>query len=300
VTAGESVFVLVNPVAGRGRGAKVAEALLAALDGHPELAHAWTSSPGDESRLAEEAIGRGVRTVVAVGGDGTWGNVADAIVRSGAPVRMGLVPAGTGSDFAKSVGIPPHDLAACAAIIRAGRGRLVDVGRIEQKCFLNVAGFGYDVAVIEHTWRVQRLKGRFLYLYCALQQLHRFRGFPVEIEADGQPWGRHDLLMLMIANGRIFGGTFAIAPDADVGDGALDLSAFHNMTTLRRLGVLLRILRGTHAAHPAVSTLRASRLRLRFAEPPAYETDGDCNRAASAEVEVACLPRALEILVPPA
>lgn len=277
----------------------MARPILAALDGTPGLEHGITSAPRDEARLAEDAIRRGFRTLVAVGGDGTWGNVADAIVRSRLPVRLGLVPAGTGSDFAKSVGIPSADPAACAAILRAGGVRRVDVGRIESKCFLNVAGFGYDVAVIEHSWRVRRLKGRFLYLYCALQQLHRFKGFPVELEIDGRPAGRHDLLMLMIANGRIFGGTFKIAPDAEVQDGQLDASAFHNMSTLRRIGVLGRILKGTHARHTAVSAIRGAHFRLRFSEPPAYETDGDCNRAASAEIEVACLPGAIEILAPP-
>ena len=84
----------------------MARPILAALDGTPGLEHGITSAPKDEARLAEDAIRRGFRTLVAVGGDGTWGNVADAIVRSGLPVRLGLVPAGTGSDFAKSVGIP--------------------------------------------------------------------------------------------------------------------------------------------------------------------------------------------------
>jgi diacylglycerol kinase (ATP) len=260
--------------------------------------HGLTARAGDEPRLVGEALANGIRSIVAVGGDGTWGNVADAMLKSGAPARLGLVPAGTGCDFAKSIGIPQRDVVACARIVREGRTRRVDVGRIEGRHFLNVAGFGFDIAVIEDSWRVRWLSGGALYVYCALRQLYAFPGFAVELAQDGRPPAGHELMMLVFANGRVFGGGFQIAPAADVADGQLDMALFGNLRPARRLPLMVQLLRGTHEAAPEVRTARGRSWRLRFAAPPAYETDGEWNQARSCELTVEALPAALEVLAP--
>jgi len=172
------------------------------------------------------------------------------------------------------------------------------VGRIEDKHFLNIAGFGYDVAVIEHSWSVGYLEGAPLYLYCAIRQLRSFEGFFVEVEADGNPLGRLDLLMLIVANARVFGGGFRIAPRADLQDGRLDAMAFGNMGFWARARVIQRLLAGTHEADRHVRSALARSFRLRFETPPAYETDGEWNRAKTADVRLETLPSALSVLVP--
>jgi diacylglycerol kinase (ATP) len=297
---GEPVYVVFNPQSGKGRGAGLVAPFLAALReaGVARVEHALTARAGDEQSLTEAALGQGFRRVVAVGGDGTWSNVGNAILRSGHPAQLGLVPGGTGCDLAKSLGIPPHDLAACARIVATGRARTIDVGRIEDRYFLNVAGFGFDIAVIEHTWRVRWLGGHLLYLYCALSQLFAFPGFPVHVQANGGPPVRHDLLMLVIANARVFGGGFQIAPEADLGDGRLDAVSFGNMGSAGRVNALVRLMRGTHNDLPEVDTARAPSFRLTFEAAPAYETDGEWNRARSPELEVTVVPAALRVLAP--
>jgi len=294
----EPVYVVFNPHSGKGRGAQFVGPVLQALAPARRLEHGLTQGPGDEARLAEEAIRRGFRRIVAVGGDGTWSNVGNAILRTGLPAKLGLVPGGTGCDLAKTLGIPARDIAACCRIVLDGVSRRIDVGRIEDKHFLNIAGFGYDIAVIEDSWNVAYLEGGALYLYCALRQLRSFRGFPLEGEVDGRPLGRSDLLMLIVANARIFGGGFRIAPHADVSDGKLEAVAFSNMGFAGRLSVLVRLLRGAHLSHPRVSAVSASRLVYRFAAPPAYETDGEWNQARSPAVVIEAVPGALEVLVP--
>lgn len=295
----DPVFVVFNPFSGKGKGASLVQPVLQAFAAGGEVEHAITQRAGDEAPLATQAIARGFKRIVAVGGDGTWSNVGQAIVRAGAgDIALGLVAAGTGCDLAKSLGIPAGDVGACARIVRGGVTRRIDVGRIENRCFLNIAGFGYDVAVIEDSWRVRWLRGDLVYLYCALRQIRRFPGFPVEIEADGQPMGRHELLMLVLANARVFGGGFRIAPHAALDDGQLDAMAFSNMGALRRLATMGRLLRGTHTQSAEVTASRAARYRLRFREPPAYETDGEWNQAKSADVTVDVLPRALPVRVP--
>lgn len=295
----ERIFVIVNPRAGKGRGARLAGPVVAALAaGGAQVEHAFTTRSGEEAALAEDALRRGFRTLVAVGGDGTWSHVGDAIVRSGAPARLGLVAGGTGCDFAKSLHIPARDPRAAARVVLAGQVRRVDVGRIGARHFLNIAGFGYDVAVLEDSWKVPYLSGAPLYVACALRQLGSFPGFRVEIETDGEPPRSADLLMLIVANARFFGGAFRIAPQADLGDGRLDAVAFRNVAPRRRLSLMARLMRGTHARAPEVELTRAARFRLRFAEPPAFETDGEWNRAPGLELTIETVPQALSVLAP--
>jgi len=185
-----------------------------------------------------------------------------------------------------------------ARIVRDGHTTTIDAGRIEGRHFLNVVGFGFDIAVIEDSWTVKYLGGDLLYLYCALRQLHRFPGFPVSMAADGGAPERREMLMLVIANARVFGGGFRIAPDADLSDGRLDAVSFANMPLARRLPLMGKLLRGTHRDAPEVATARSPRFALRFDAPPAYETDGEWRRAAAAELTVESVPGALRVLTP--
>ena len=294
----EPVYVVFNPHSGKGRGAQFVAPVLQGLAGAKRLEHGLTQGPGDEARLAEEAVRRGFRRIVAVGGDGTWSNVGNAILRSGQPAALGLVAAGTGCDLAKTLGIPSRDVGACCRVVLGGATRAIDVGRIEDKHFLNIAGFGYDVAVLEDSWKVSHLEGGALYLYCALRQLRSYRGFSLETDVDGRPLGRSDMLMVIVANARIFGGGFKVAPHADVEDGKLDAIAVANMGFAGRVNALVGLLRGTHLRHPRVSAVAARHLVYRFERPPAYETDGEWNQARAAEIVVDAVPRALRVLVP--
>jgi diacylglycerol kinase (ATP) len=294
----DPVFVVFNPRSGKGRGASFVGPVLQGLAPAGRLEHGLTTGPGDEARLTREAIGRGFRRIVAVGGDGTWSNVGNAILASGAPVKLGLVPGGTGCDLAKTLGVPARDLHACCRIVLEGHARSIDVGRIEDRYFLNIAGFGYDVAVLEDSWSIGYLEGSALYLFCALRQLRSYRGFAVEASVDGGAPRRSEMLMTIVANARVFGGGFQVAPTADVEDGRLDAVSFENMGFRSRVSALVGLLRGTHLAHPRVSAVRARRLVYRFAEPPAYETDGEWNQARSNELVLEAVPRALRVLAP--
>jgi YegS/Rv2252/BmrU family lipid kinase len=225
--------------------------------------------------------------------------VGNAILASGRPAELGLIPGGTGCDLAKSLGIPSRDVRACCRIVLEGATRAIDVGRVEGKHFLNIAGFGYDVAVLEDSWSVGYLEGSLLYLYCALRQLGSYRGFGVATEVEGRELDRREMLMVIVANARIFGGGFKIAPWAELDDGRLDVLSFANMGLLGRVSALLRLLAGRHASHPQVSRESARRLVFRFDQPPTYETDGEWNQARGRELMVEAVPRALRVRVPP-
>ena len=252
-----------------------------------------------EMEVAARAIAEGFDTLVAVGGDGTWGNVANAILQSGADCRLALVAAGTGNDFAKTVGAPARDLAATARLVAAGVDRRVAVGRVDDRWFLNIAGFGFDAAVLESVASIKWLRGEALYRYAALRQLASYTGAEIGITSAARARVRIPHLLLVIANARIFGGAFRIAPSASLTDGLLDAIAIRDASPLRRLRLFGAVIRGTHEALPDVDVERSARFTLEFAAPPAYETDGEYRRASSATVEVVCVPRALRVVVAP-
>jgi diacylglycerol kinase (ATP) len=290
------VRVILNPAAGQGRGAR-REAELRGAFAAVGVADIWTTrARGDEQTLTDRALREGARTIVAVGGDGTWSNVANAIIRSGADVRLALASGGTGNDFAKTVGAPASDYHATARLALDGPDARVDVGMIEDKYFLNVAGFGFDIAVIEHAKRVGWLKGDLVYTYAALRQLFGYRGIPIHVASPAHAGAEALLLMLIIANGKNFGGKFRIAPSASLTDGKLDAIAIESVAPLRRIPLFAATGKGTHVGRPEVRSETAPTFTLRFASPPAYETDGEYNRASAATLEVRCIPGALRVV----
>ncbi len=298
-------FAIVNPAAGHGRGARRIPIYLNLLQRwFGEIDHAATTFQGSEAGLVDQALAHGADLIVAVGGDGTWSHVADRILTSGrSDVTLGLLAAGTGNDFAKSFGLSygsPEE--AVAAIVR-GKTERVDVGRVtwaseEARHFLNVVGFGFDIAVIDAARGARFLKGDLLYQVTALRQLFAFPGLPLELSAPGtdEVRGRH--LMLTISNGKVFGGSFRIAPRADVQDGLLDACAIRDAGPLTRAKLFRMVAAGTHEGSDFVEVRRSSSFVVRFDRPERFEVDGDVYAAGSNEVKIEVVPGALRVVVP--
>lgn len=258
-----------------------------------------TTQPGDEARLVHEALDDGVSTIVAVGGDGTWGKCAVALAKAGSPARMAFVAAGTGNDFAKNLRAPARDLTAMAKLIaEGGVERRVDLGRVDDAWFANVAGMGFDVAVLHATKRMPLLRGPSVYVAAALRELFAYHGLEARVEGilgvDPARWARR--LMLVIANGKEFGGAFRIAPAATVDDGRLDAVLFADGIRAGRLPLLARAIAGTHLSHPAVSHTAGARFTISCRTRPWLELDGELHQAAAETITVACVPGALRVL----
>jgi diacylglycerol kinase (ATP) len=294
---GTAAEVIFNP-AGRGG---AAQALL------PEVVQRFeelgvsvreTRAPGDEERFAGEAIGRGVTTIVAVGGDGTCSNVANAILRERSECRLAVIPAGTGNDFAKTLGIRKHSVREIVKLISGGSATSIDVGVADGRYFINSCGFGFDASVLEATRRVRFLKGDALYIYAALAQLFTYRGFPVDVGSEDTPSAR-ELLMATVSNGRFLGGAFRIAPEASVTDGELDFCLIGNASVQQRIRLFAAAIRGTHKRFAAVEMFRSQSLSLTFAAPPWIELDGELRQASSREMRISCVPRALRVIAAP-
>jgi diacylglycerol kinase (ATP) len=294
------VCVIVNPASGRGSGARALPAIRSAFSAVGVSEVRLTSVKGDEGTQARRALDDGFDTIAACGGDGTWGNVANAIIAAGAgrQARLAMVATGTGNDFAKTVGAPARDFAATARLSVDGADVPVDVGRIEGRHFLNVSGFGFDIAVLEDVERISWLKGDLLYLCSGLRQLFNYPGVDVGIASSRKRREPRRHLMLIVANARNFGGSFKIAPGASVTDGKLDAISIHDAAPLARMRLFASAVKGTHVLAREVIVEQAPSFSLEFAQPPAFETDGEYNRANGAVVQIDCVPQALRVVAP--
>lgn len=255
-----------------------------------------TSTRQDERKLALDAIVAGCTTIVCVGGDGTSGNVANAILHAGTDTRLGVIPAGTGNDFARTLGLERATPAIVAARAVQPSSTRMDVGRIEDNFFLNSCGFGFDVAVLQGLAGARWVGNNLVYFYSALQQILGFRGLEMSAQSPHASRERALHLLVVIANGSRFGGGLAIAPTATVTDGLLDAVLIRDATRTRRLRMLAAASRGTHGRFGEVTAERAPRFTLRFDDSPVYESDGELHQAKSGEIEIECVPAALRVV----
>jgi len=290
--------LIVNPAAGRG-------GIRTKLPGVREIFRKQgitkfyeTSVAGDEETLAQRAVREGAKTLVAVGGDGTCGRIADALIRSNSRCRLAVIPAGTGNDFAKTLGVEKYDAQQIAELVKRGDETRIDVGWADGHYFLNSCGFGFDASVLEASNEVRWLKGDAVYIYAALRQLFSYRG--IDVRANGAPGvARDSMLMVTASNGRWLGGAFKIAPTASVLDGRLDVCFFSDSNVFERVKLFVGAMRGTHLGMPSVTSVSVSQITLTFATNPSMEMDGELRVARSHTVELRSIPRALSVVAAP-
>ena len=288
----------MNPAAGRGGIRAKLPSLLEAFRNLGVVNVLYTSAPGEEEDLARRAIVDGIRTIVAVGGDGTCGRIADAIMQSKSGCQLAVVPIGTGNDFAKTLRVDGYAPRQIAELVTRGVTTRIDVGSADGHFFLNSCGFGFDASVLEASNKIRFLKGNAVYIYAALRQLFSYRG--IEVRASGVPGvKRGPMLMITVSNGQYLGGAFRIAPHASVVDGKLDVCFFNDSNVVERMRLFLGAMRGTHLKMPSVTSATMPQLTLSFAIRPAMEMDGELRFARSKTVELRCLPRALAVIAAP-
>lgn len=294
-------FVLVNPAAGRGRRKARLRDYLSRLEKHiGPFEAAVTARPGDEVRLLDAALKRGVDAVIALGGDGTWSAAADRILAHGRgnDVALGLLPVGTGNDFGKSIGIRHENVDAVMRAIADRTTRTVDAGKVNDRYFLNVVGMGFDIAVIDDAAKTPILRGDALYKFCALKQLFRFPGVKLGIaEGSNSPDTWLDVLMLTISNANYFGGSFHIAPRASLVDGKVDLVAIHDAAPMTRAKLFDIVGKGKHEGHSKVTFRTAVSFSIHFQGTLRYEADGEVY-ASQSPLVVMSVRNALKVCAP--
>lgn len=292
---GDECFVIVNLLAGRGRCRRLWPAIEHALRRSKlSFRYAFTEAPGAAIAVAQRAA-RDFPIVVAVGGDGTIHEVATGLM--GTSATLGIIPAGTGNDFVKMLGIPPQDPLRAIPILEAGHTRRVDVGRVGERYFVNGLGLGLDGAVawrVFHSWRWPWL-AHWIYLYAAVREALFFRSSTLAVSAPS--WERSGTLMMLgVCNGQYLAGDFRLAPHAEIDDGLFDVYLIADMPPLRRILQIPKARRGEHLKLPEVQLHRAPWVEISSEIPLLGHLDGEPIEFPPGKLRVELLPKALEVI----
>lgn len=298
------VKVILNPIAGRGYGARSEANLRRYLDAEGvDFELVRTQGPGHAIELAAEAANGEFDIIVAAGGDGTTHEVVNGLmVASGlngdVVGTLGVLPVGSGSDFANAMGIPA-DLAGACRQLAQGQTRLVDVCRVtvdEQppRYFDNTVNIGFGGTVTFEARKVKRLRGMALYLPVVLKTIFLSDAPNVTILYDGQSLTL-PAAMICVGNGSREGGSFYSTPDAKPDDGLLDVCIVREMGRLAMLGFVPRFMNGSHVGRKPVTMARTESLVVTSPDPLIAHADGEVLCTAAHRLAFDVLPQNLRV-----
>lgn len=310
--------LILNPTADRGHAAQAADELRQIVTQETEAASqaqgrtyelTWveTEYHGHAVELARTAADEGFDTVVAIGGDGTVHEIVNGLMQIDEErrPRLGVIPFGSGNDFAHNFGLLP-DVRGAVRCLLGDETAPSDIGYIcdgTGRCeyWTNSAGIGFNGAVNIETRRLKRVRGFLLYLVAALKTIFfKPLALHTQMEVDDKPPAVHDVAMLSITNGPREGGGFHVAPGAKMDDGLLTYVIMRRMSRLNMLRFLLVVMNANHLKHtryfePGV----AERIRLVTDKAMAIHTDGEIFgpwEADIRELELRVVPAAVQVL----
>ena len=292
--------LFLNPTAGRGRAARrmsrIVDLFAAAeipVDVHPSRA------VGDLEAQVMAAVSAGQEKILVAGGDGSVHEAANGILRSERTAQLGVIPTGTGNDFAKACAMPldwEQATQLLAARLTAGTtfGR-IDMGRMNDRYFANGAGIGLDAKVTRiarsYSWPIGDLVYLFAIFRCMLDDI----ATPdMTLVAEDFEWSG-PVTLVSISNGAWIGGMFHIAPMADNSDGRLELMIADPVSRRRILALLPRLMRGDHVDAPDITHVGVRRLRIDAQAPLESHLDGEIQEPTD-RFEIEIMPAALDLL----
>ena len=282
---------IVNPAAGNGYALKIEKQVQAEMErrGIP-CSFQHTTAPGHATQLATFAAKvDGCTGVIAIGGDGTAFEVACGLMNTGVP--LGIIPAGTGNDFIKTVHISKKPMEALDFIL-THPPRPVDVGGLNDRLFLNVCGTGFDVTVLDYTLAAKKYcRGILPYLIGLIRGIVHYKPVHLRFTADGHTEER-DVLICSIANGRFFGGGIAICPEASADDGKLDLVVVEHRPRWKLPFYIPALLTGKVLQLPFATHKRCTSVEI-YAQGMRLNMDGEVQNIDSAKFTI--LPGALSL-----
>lgn len=290
--------LIVNPVSGADAAPDLLPVLNEALrDAFGEVDIVMTVAKGDAARLAEAAARAGYERLFVAGGDGTLNEVLNGVAAvEGAlgRVTFGLVPLGTGNDFANALGLP-EDVAGAVEILARGRTIEVDVGVLNERHFVNVSAGGFIAEVSDAVNpQLKTLAGKFAYIIGGAQVLLEYEPVAARVETDGDGGREVALQMFAVCNSRLVGGGRLIAPRALVDDGAFDVCLVETMSTLEFVGLLSSVSAGDHIEDERVEYFRARSLDIAFDRAIKVNTDGEVLETDRCRYRI--MPRAARFL----
>ncbi|HYR30735.1 MAG TPA: diacylglycerol kinase family protein [Gemmatimonadales bacterium] len=292
--------MVLNPAAGRGAAARALDPIAR------EFQHqGWsveverTAGPGHGTELAARAVQAGAQRVVAVGGDGTVHEVANGLLRSpgGADVALGVVPIGSGNDFAKLVGVYGHSPVRAVRRLVTAQAARFDAGLVCEEYFVNSVVFGFGPEVVRVRNAMPGLSGFASYFVPVVRAFAGYRPQRFDVRARGFAETGY-MMMMEVCNGTTAGGSYRFAPDAQPGDGRLDVCLVRRVSLLRFLMAVPRVMRGTHATMGEVALFQTREVTIRSLDGPLLlHLDGELRRPDASQCTVRLEPGRLKVMV---
>lgn len=296
-------LLIANPAAQNGAGAAAADraaSLLRAALGRDAVVLVKTAGPRHASEIAERA--EGCSCVLALGGDGVIHEAATGLMRRPADARpaFGIVPVGSGNDYARTLGMSCKVDEACAQLL-AAEARPADLGRVNGHWFVETLSFGLDAAIALDTVERRKRTGRtgtVLYAEAGVDQLlHHLDVRRYTASFDGGEPVSGESITFAVQLGPSYGGGFKICPDARLDDGLFDVCIAHPPVSVGRAALIFALAKsGKHTRFKQMEFLRAGALHVEFDEVPPAQMDGELIEARTFDVAVE--PRALNVLMP--
>ena len=284
------LYIIANEKAGSGNGAAVLERVRALLSEKKiPFRVKCTEGPGHAVRLAEDAAASGETQIVCIGGDGTLSEIVNGL--AGRFATLYFVACGTGNDFVKVLDLPQDPVRALEVQL-SGKPKAIDLGRLNDRYFINVSGSGFDVEVLRQAARFKKFgKGLFPYLLGIFAALKHFRALDVEITENGKT-EKKEVTIFSVGNGCYFGGGMKAVPHARPDDGLFDVVIADKFSRPAILRLLSRFILGKHTTLPGIREFRCREITFRC---PGMVLDVDGELIPMDEAHYELLPGALEI-----
>ena len=280
-----SIALVVNPSAGKGRAQRLLPEVAGLFrdTGHP--LEVLLSRDVDEARtMAVDAVDAGVGTLVVMGGDGMVHLGINVVADRPGVTNLGLIPAGTGNDLCRGLGMDAKDPVSAVRAIATGPPRSIDVLQVNDAFVGGVVATGFDALVNARANAMARPKGSLRYAVAALAEIASFDPLPYRLVIDGEV-RELDAMLLAVGNSAYYGGGMMICPDADPSDGLLDLTIVHSASRAKLLRLLPQTFSGRFVRDPCVERLRARSVRVERADLAGYG-DGEPLPAGPLDIDV--------------
>jgi diacylglycerol kinase (ATP) len=299
------VKVILNPWSDRGRAARLQSQIPEwARQAGGQVDLVLTSRPGHAKQLAREAAAAGYDLVAAAGGDGTVHEVVNGLVQGGqATAALGVIPIGSGNDFAFSQAIP-MDAEQAVQRLFTGQRHLIDLARVEDEhgrfaLFDNNLGIGFDAIVVIQTEAITRVHGFLMYFLAVLRTIALYYQTPhLDLNFDGERVAQ-EVLFLAMGLGPRGGGGFFLTPDARHDDDRIDSCTVNPIGRLTMLGMLAQAIKGTHVNSRHVTMRQSQRIVVQANQPLPIHIDGEIfayPRDNVRQITVTSLPQALQVV----
>ncbi|MGA8987518.1 diacylglycerol kinase [Aeromicrobium sp.] len=286
--------LVINSTSGKRRGESIAAQAAERLS---QAGHVTTPIQGENASAArdqlKQAIDTGLDGVVVVGGDGALHSVLDHVADT--DLVFGLIPAGTGNDTARSLGIPVKDTDAAVDLIVAGHVRVVDLARTSEAYVATVIASGFDSKVNERANAMTWPRGNMRYNIAIIKELSSFQPLEFTLTLDGDTIQR-EAMLVAVGNGPSFGGGLRICEGASLDDGLLDVVVINPVSKARFLRVFPQLYRGTHTS---LAEFERHRVREVTLSSPGIVAYGDGERLGPLPITATVQPGALRVFAPP-